>query len=70
MPIRKFLEGSAFTPDEFGELARIFDEIVTALSLKPHVDREAVARAILRVASEQKFFDPGKIHDQALAKLR
>jgi hypothetical protein len=55
MPARKLLEGSAFTPDEFGELARLFDEIVTALSLKSHVDREALARTILLIASEQQF---------------
>jgi hypothetical protein len=70
MPIRSFLEGSAFTPEEFGELARVFEEIITALSLKSHVDREAAAKTILRVASEQQFFDPAKIHDQAMAGLR
>ena len=70
MPIRSFLEGSAFTPEEFGELARVFEEIITALSLKAHVDREVAAKTILRVASAQQFFDPAKIHDQAMAGLR
>jgi hypothetical protein len=70
MPIRSFLGRSAFTPDEFGELARVFEEIVAALSLKTHVDREAAAKTILRVAFKQQFFDPAKIHDQAMAELR
>ena len=70
MPIRSFLEGSAFTPDEFGELARVFEEIVTALSLKSHVDREAAAKTILSIASKQQSLDPAKIHDQAMAELR
>jgi len=63
------LEGSAFAPDEFRELARIFDEIAEAHSLRSWVDREAAAKTILGIASQQQFFDPGKIHDQALAAL-
>ena len=63
------LEGSAFSPEELRELVRIFDEIVEAHSLEARVDREAVARAILKIASQQEFFDPGKIYDEALLAL-
>jgi hypothetical protein len=66
MPIGRFLEGSAFTPDEVEELARVYGEVVAALSLKSATDQEDLAKAILLIASKQEFFDPGKIHDQAL----
>jgi hypothetical protein len=66
MPIRRFFEGSAFTPDEVGELTRIYREVITALSLNIHPAQEDAAKAIVLVASKQEFFDPGKIHDEVL----
>ena len=67
--MRKMLEGSAFAPHEFRELARIFDEIVEAPSLRSRVDRESAAKLILEIASQQEFFDPGKIYDEAMSAL-
>ena len=49
---------------------QVMRDNLTALSLKSHVDREAAAKTILRVASKLQFFDPAKIHDQAIAELR
>ncbi len=34
MPMRKLLEGSAFTPEEVRELTRVYHEVVTALALE------------------------------------
>jgi|HubBroStandDraft_6_1064221.scaffolds.fasta_scaffold566773_1 hypothetical protein len=69
MPIKRTLEGSAFDPQEFQELVRIFDQIITSLSLKSPEHREAAARVILGIASRQASFDPGKIYDEALLDL-
>jgi hypothetical protein len=51
-------------------LYQVMRDNLTALSLKSHVDREAAAKTIPRVASKLEFFDPAKIHDQAMAELR
>jgi hypothetical protein len=66
MPIRRFLRGSAFNPEEVRELGRIYREIITALSLKSASDQQDVAKAIMLIASKHESFDPGKIHDEAL----
>jgi hypothetical protein len=69
MPIKRMLEGSSFSPEEFQEVVRIFDQVITALSLKSPEQRAAAAQAILGIASKQTFFDPGKIYDEALLDL-
>lgn len=70
MPIRKLLEGSAFTPEQTRELLRIYQEVVTVLSLKSLSDQEDAAKTIFLIASQQRRFDAGKIEDQAMAVLR
>jgi hypothetical protein len=70
MPIRKLLEGSAFTPEEVQELAHVYHEVVTALSLDSPSDQEEAAKTIFLVASQQRRFDPTKIEDQTIAVLR
>jgi hypothetical protein len=64
------LEGSVYGPDEVRELARVYREVIAALSLKSAAARQNAAKTILRVAGEQVDFDPVKLRDQAMAELQ
>ena len=70
MPIKKLLEGSAFTPEQIQELTRIYQEVVTALSLNSAENQEEAAKAVFLIASQRRRFDLDEIEDQVLAVLR
>ena len=70
MPIRGMLDGTAFNPEQIGELVAAFESVLADLKLVDRIDpvTELVAKAIIDCAKGGEF-DRIKLHDCAIAAV-
>ena len=70
MPIRKFLSGATFTPEQLANMAIAFERLKVILNLDIPADPqiEVLAKKIISVASEG-IFDPAEIERIVLADI-
>jgi hypothetical protein len=70
MPIRRYVEeGVVFTPEALATMSRALEATVEILGIGHEKQREAVARFIIRVASEDGSLDAKALRDRAVTAL-
>ena len=70
MPIRGMLGGTAFNPEQIGELVAAFESVLADLKLVDRTDpvTELVAKVIIDCAKDGEI-DRVKLHDCAMAAV-
>ena len=70
MPIRDMLGGTAFNPEQIGELVAAFESVLADLKLVDRTDpvTALVAKVIIDCAKDGEF-DRVKLHDCAMAAV-
>ncbi len=70
MPIRKYIPGPAFSPEEIAMMTNAFEKIQVVLNMKGADDplAEIIAKKIVSLAS-QRIFDANEIKRRVVADM-
>jgi hypothetical protein len=71
MPIYRYLERTAFTPEELGPIVSAYEDCLRRLNLteRPDAVKEIVAKKIIEIA-QTGVRDPARMVELALADIR